>query len=97
MDLNLEDRRQIHLARISKGTGYADAVFRHADTSSEFYGGRCLGMVTVGLSNFVTVAAFFFPRHTTARPLHKALPWRCRMPRVIEFGSNGIKSDYWSN
>ncbi len=37
MDLVLDDSRKIHFARVSKGTGYADAVFRHADTSSEFY------------------------------------------------------------
>jgi len=40
MDLNLEDGRQIHFPRISKGTGYADAVFRHGQTSSEFYGAQ---------------------------------------------------------
>jgi YD repeat-containing protein len=38
MDLNLEDDRQIHFRRISKGTGYADAVFGHDQTASEFYG-----------------------------------------------------------
>jgi YD repeat-containing protein len=37
MDLNLEDFYQVHMPRISKGTGYADAVFRHDQTSSEFY------------------------------------------------------------
>jgi YD repeat-containing protein len=40
MDLNLEDGRQIHFRRISKGSGYADAVFRHDETSSEFYGAQ---------------------------------------------------------
>lgn len=40
MDLNLEDFYQIHMPRISKGTGYADAVFRHSATSSEFYGAQ---------------------------------------------------------
>lgn len=39
-DLNLEDGRQIHFPRISRGTGYADAVFRHYETSSEFYGAQ---------------------------------------------------------
>lgn len=39
-DLNLEDGRPIHFRRISKGTGYADAVFRHDETSSEFYGAQ---------------------------------------------------------
>jgi YD repeat-containing protein len=37
-DLNLEDFYQVHMPRISKGTSFADAVFRHNDTSSEFYG-----------------------------------------------------------
>jgi YD repeat-containing protein len=36
--LNLEDYRQIRFPRISKGTGYADAVYRHSETASEFYG-----------------------------------------------------------
>jgi hypothetical protein len=38
MDLNLEDRYAVYMPRISKGTGYADAVFRHDRSSSEFYG-----------------------------------------------------------
>lgn len=37
MDLTLEDGRAFHFPRISKGTGYADAVYRHYTTSSEFY------------------------------------------------------------
>jgi YD repeat-containing protein len=40
MDLNLEDFDPVHMPRISKGTGYADAVFRHSETSSEFYGAQ---------------------------------------------------------
>ena len=40
MDLNLADGRQVRFDRISKGTGYADAVFRHSATSSEFYGAQ---------------------------------------------------------
>lgn len=37
-DINLEDFYRVHMPRISKGTGYADAVFRHSESSSEFYG-----------------------------------------------------------
>jgi hypothetical protein len=40
MDLNLEDGNVIYLPRISKGTGYADAVFRHNRSSSEFFGAQ---------------------------------------------------------
>ena len=38
LDLNLEDGRQIRFPRISKGTSYADAAYRHTETASEFYG-----------------------------------------------------------
>jgi Cytochrome oxidase complex assembly protein 1/Domain of unknown function (DUF6531) len=40
LDLNLEDGRQIRFPRISKGTSYADAVYRHNETASEFYGAQ---------------------------------------------------------
>lgn len=40
MNINLEDGRQVYFSRVSKGTGYADAVFRHSATSSEFYGAQ---------------------------------------------------------
>jgi len=40
MDLNLEDGNVIYLPRISEGTGYADAVFRHSRSSSEFFGAQ---------------------------------------------------------
>jgi YD repeat-containing protein len=40
MDLNLEDGNVIYLPRISKGSGYADAVFRHNRSSSEFFGAQ---------------------------------------------------------
>jgi YD repeat-containing protein len=39
-DLNLEDERQIHFERISQGTSFSDAIFRHSETSSEFFGAR---------------------------------------------------------
>jgi YD repeat-containing protein len=38
MDLNLEDGYKVNMPRVSKGTGYADAVFRHTQSSSEFFG-----------------------------------------------------------
>lgn len=40
MNLNLEDGYEVYMPRISKGTGYADAVFRHDKSSSEFYGAQ---------------------------------------------------------
>jgi YD repeat-containing protein len=40
MDMNLEDGSAVHMSRISKGTGYADAVFRYDQSSSEFFGAQ---------------------------------------------------------
>jgi len=40
MSLNLEDGYQVYMPRISKGTGYADAVFGHDRSSSEFFGAQ---------------------------------------------------------
>ena len=37
MELYLEDWREINFPRISEGTGYGDAVYRHMETTSEFY------------------------------------------------------------
>lgn len=40
MNLNLEDGYEVYMPRVSKGTGYADAVFRHDRSSSEFFGAQ---------------------------------------------------------
>ena len=61
MDLNLEDSRQIHFTRISKGTGYADAVFRHAETSSEFYGAQLAWNGDGWTLSFADGRRFLFP------------------------------------
>ena len=38
--LILADGTKVDFERISKGTGYADAVYRHSGTASEFYGSQ---------------------------------------------------------
>jgi len=40
MDIVLEDYDTVHFERISKGTGFADAVYEHSATLSEFTGAR---------------------------------------------------------
>lgn len=41
MDLELEDGESVHFERISKGTGWTDAIYEHRATSSkEFFGAR---------------------------------------------------------
>ena len=37
LDLVLEDGEFLHFDRISKGTGYANAVYQHSETSTRFY------------------------------------------------------------
>lgn len=40
LDINLEDGNSVHFPRISRGTGFADAVYEYSSTASEFFGGR---------------------------------------------------------
>jgi YD repeat-containing protein len=61
MDLNLEDSYQVHMPRISKGTGFADAVFRHSETSSEFYGAQVAWNGNGWTLDFPDRRKFFFP------------------------------------
>jgi YD repeat-containing protein len=60
-DLNLEDGRQIHFSRISKGTSYEDAVFRHGSTSSEFFDARDSWNGNGWTLNFADGREFLFP------------------------------------
>src|SRR5258708_4791781 len=66
-DLNLEDFRQIHFPRISKGTGYADAVFRHSETSSEFFGAQDAWNGNGWTLDFLDGRRFLFPEAYNAR------------------------------
>jgi len=61
MDLNLEDGYQVHMPRISRGTGYADAVFRHDQTSSEFYGAQIAWNGNGWTLSFRDGRKFYFP------------------------------------
>jgi YD repeat-containing protein len=61
MDLNLEDFYHVHMRRISKGTGYADAVFRHEETASEFYGAQVAWNGNGWTLRFRDGRKFYFP------------------------------------
>jgi YD repeat-containing protein len=69
MDLNLEDFYQVHMPRISKGTGYADAVFRHSETSSEFYGAQVAWNGNGWTLTFRDGSKFYFPEAYNAKSL----------------------------
>jgi YD repeat-containing protein len=68
-DLNLEDGRQIHFPRVSEGTGYADAVFRHYETSSEFYGAQDAWNGDGWTLDFRDGRRFLFPEAYNAKSL----------------------------
>ena len=78
MDLNLEDGRQIHFRRISKGTGYADAVFRHDETSSEFYGAQIAWNGDGWNLDFHDGRRFLFPEAYYSRTYAQGAPFEMR-------------------
>ena len=61
MDLNLEDGRRFHFPRVSSGTGYADVVYRHDETSSEFYGAQIAWDGNGWTLDFADHRKFIFP------------------------------------
>jgi len=73
-DLNLEDFRQIHFPRISKGTGYSDAVFRHSETSSEFFGAQDAWNGNGWTLEFPDGRRFLFPEAYNARSFAQGAP-----------------------
>jgi YD repeat-containing protein len=75
MDLNLEDGRQIHFLRISKGTGYADAVFRHGQTSSEFYGAQIAWNGDGWTLNFRDGRRWLFPEAYYSKTFAQGAPF----------------------
>lgn len=75
MDLNLEDGQQIHFDRISKGTGYADAVFRHGATSSEFYEARIAWNGDGWNLDFRDGRRFLFPEAYYAKSFAQGAPF----------------------
>jgi YD repeat-containing protein len=74
MDLNLEDGRQIHFRRVSKGTGYADAVYRHEETSSEFYAAQVAWNGNGWTLEFCDGARFKFPEAYYAKNCAQGAP-----------------------
>jgi YD repeat-containing protein len=80
LDLNLEDGRQIHFRRISRGEGYADAVFRHEETSSEFYGAQIAWNGDGWTLNFRDGRRFRFPEAYSARSYAQGAPLEMQQP-----------------
>lgn len=66
-NLNLEDGRQIYFPRISIGTRYEDAVFRHGGTSSEFFDARDSWNGNGWTLNFPDGRQYLFPEAYLAK------------------------------
>jgi len=78
MDLELEDGRQFYFPRISKGRGYADAVYQHDATSSEFYQARWGWNGTGWTLDFRDGREFLFPDSYHAKNCAQAAPVEMR-------------------
>jgi len=78
MDLNLEDGRQMYFPRISKGTGYADAVFRHGNTASEFYGAQIAWNGDGWTLNFSDHRQIIFPEAYYSKNYAQGAAWEMR-------------------
>jgi len=74
INLNLEDGRQIYFPRISKGMSYSDAVFRHRDTSSEFYGAEIAWNGDGWTLEFSDHRKFLFPEAYSAKNYAQGAP-----------------------
>ena len=74
MDLNLEDGNVIYLPRISKGTGYADAVFRHNRSSSEFFGAQIAWNGNGWTMTFRDGRKIYFPEAYDAKNFAQGAP-----------------------
>ncbi len=76
--LNLEDGNTIHYSRISMGTGYADAIYRHDETSSEFYGSQVAWNGDGWTLRFTNGAEILFPESYNAKNLAQGAPVEMR-------------------
>lgn len=74
MDLNLEDGSAVHMQRISKGTGYADAVFRHGESFSEFFGAQTAWNGNGWTLTFRDNRKFYFPDSYQAKNCAQGAP-----------------------
>ena len=74
MDLNLEDGSAVHMQRISKGTGYADAIFRYDLSSSEFFGAQTAWNGSGWTLTFRNGRKFYFPDSYNAKNCAQGAP-----------------------
>ena len=74
MDLNLEDGQSAYFERISEGASFADAVYRHSATSSEFYGAQIAWNGDGWTLSFRDGRRFRFPEAYNAKSYAQGAP-----------------------
>jgi YD repeat-containing protein len=74
MNLNLEDGYEVYMPRVSRGTGYADAVFRHDRSSSEFYGAMIAWNGNGWTMTFRDGRSIYFPEAYYAKNFAQGAP-----------------------
>lgn len=74
MNLNLEDGSQIYYSRISAGTGYTDAVYRHDQTSSEFYASQIFWNGDGWTLRLADLRKILFPEAYNAKTIAQSAP-----------------------
>ena len=77
-DLNLEDGRQVRFPRISKGTSFEDAVFRHGDSAAEFFDARDAWNGDGWTMTFRDGSQFIFPEAYLAKSYAQGAPMEMR-------------------
>jgi YD repeat-containing protein len=78
MQVVLEDSDPVRFDRISKGTGYADAVYEHRDTESEFFKARIWWNGNGWTLRFLDGSEIQFPESYNAKNLAQRAPFEIR-------------------
>jgi YD repeat-containing protein len=71
----LGDGNWLYFDRISKGTGYADAVFEHAETSTSFYGAITRWDGKGWTTQLRNGGSIFFPESYNAKNMAQGAAW----------------------
>ncbi len=74
----LEDSEFLYFDRISKGTGYADAVFQHTETSTPFYKAITQWDGHGWTTKLADGSEIFFPESYNAKNLAQGAPYEMR-------------------
>ena len=88
----LEDGDFLYFDRVSKGTGYADSVFQHTETSTRFYKATTSWNGNGWTTRLADGSEIRFPSLTTPEIWRKARPRRCAIPTATALNCTVIRS-----